>query len=56
MPTIPGATRIKPEEAQQLLEAALKLLSKYAAELNTIDGGTRKQYKTPEQWKFDAYL
>ena len=47
-----GATTIMdPEQLKFLLEAALKLLSAYAKELNLIDGGNREEYKTIINWK-----
>lgn len=50
-----GAGRtIDSEELRTLLEAALKLLSSYAEELNAKDGGSRKTYNNIEIWKRDA--
>ena len=43
-----------PEALRNLLLSALKQMSAYAKELNTLDNGTRKEYKTVEDWKKDA--
>lgn len=43
-----------PEVLRTLLEVALKQLSLYAKELNSKDGGNRKEYDSIEQWKVDA--
>lgn len=43
-----------PRELKVLLEEALTLLSKYAKELNEKDSGTRKEYKSIEEWNRDA--
>ena len=52
-----GATAVtKKNELTALLEAALKLLSTYAEELNAIDGGNRLTYRTIQDWKIDAPL
>lgn len=50
-----GASKIEsPERLRVLLEAALKLLSQYARELNSLDNGMRKEYKGIEDWNKDG--
>lgn len=53
MPLI-GAS-VKNYEAMQLaLQAAIELISKYAKELNSKDGGTRKTYASIQEFIEDA--
>lgn len=54
MPMI-GVSKVEdPRELKFLLDAALALLSKYASELNKIDGRSRREYKSIEEWNRDA--
>lgn len=42
-----------PEELRRLADLALKKLSEYAKELNSIDNGARKEYQSIEQFQVD---
>lgn len=46
-----GASPLAPDDLKKLLEAALALLSEYAARLNQMDGGDRKTFQSIDQWK-----
>ena len=55
MPHLMGSSRTIDEiELRRLLQMALDLMSLYAYNLNKIDGGSRKIYKTIDGWKADA--